>query len=172
MIVRRLAKVCGLTTTLEATGQSFDEIAATRLTEAAARGGRLMRDEMTSPMGLRGRLRPASEAHAVQARSERQSAGAEAEVERAAISLSKPELDKLITVKEDGQPKRITKREGIVTQLVNRGIKGDPKSLQLLIAHLEKHREVEPFTPTEADDAALLAALSAPDNKEDDHGDR
>jgi hypothetical protein len=56
--------------------------------------------------------------------------------------------------------------------LVNRGIKGDPKSLQLLISHLEKHREVEPFTPTEADDAALLAALSAPDKKEDDHGDR
>jgi DNA modification methylase len=35
VIVRRLAKVCGLTTTLEATGQSFDEIATTRQTEAA-----------------------------------------------------------------------------------------------------------------------------------------
>ena len=86
--------------------------------------------------------------------------------------LIEAELDKLITITEDGQPKRITKREGLVTQLVNRGIKGDARALQLLIAHLEKHREVEPFTPTEADDAALLAALSPPDNKEDDHGDR
>ena len=44
-------------------------------------------------------------------------------------------------------------------------IKGDPKPLQLVLTHLEKHREVEPFTPTEADDAALLAALSAPDKQ-------
>jgi DNA modification methylase len=36
VIIRRLARVCGLTTTLEATGQTFDEIAATRQTEAAA----------------------------------------------------------------------------------------------------------------------------------------
>jgi hypothetical protein len=86
--------------------------------------------------------------------------------------LIEAELDKFITVTEDGKRKRIRKRDGLVTQFVNRGINGDPKSLQLLIAHLEKHREVEPFTPTEADDAALLAALSAPDKKEDDHGDR
>jgi hypothetical protein len=84
--------------------------------------------------------------------------------------LIKAELDKLITVKEDGRPKRITKREGLVTQLVNRGINGDAKALQLLIAHLEKHREVEPFATTDADDAALLAALAAPDYKEDDDG--
>jgi DNA modification methylase len=36
VIVRRLAKVCGLTTTLEATGAAFDEVAATRLAEAPA----------------------------------------------------------------------------------------------------------------------------------------
>lgn len=35
VIVRRLAKVCGLDATLEATGQSFDEVAAARAVEAA-----------------------------------------------------------------------------------------------------------------------------------------
>ncbi len=36
VIVRRLAKVCGLAATLEATGQSFDEVAALRRAEAPA----------------------------------------------------------------------------------------------------------------------------------------
>lgn len=86
--------------------------------------------------------------------------------------LIERELDKKIKVKDDGQVKTTTKREALVTQLINGAIKGDAKALQLLIAHLGKHREVEPFAPTEADDAALLAALSGPENKENDHGDR
>src|SRR5512139_577768 len=63
---------------------------------------------------------------------------------KALHQLIEAELDKFITVTEDGKRKRIRKRDGLVTQLVNRGIKGDPKSLQLLISHLEKHCEVEP----------------------------
>lgn len=85
--------------------------------------------------------------------------------------LIQAELDKTIPVKEEGRERRISKREAVVTQLINRAIKGDVKPLQLVLAHLEKHREVEPFTPNEADDAALLAALFAPNPNKDDHGD-
>lgn len=86
--------------------------------------------------------------------------------------LIERELDKKIKVKEDGKVKSTTKREALVTQLVNGAIKGDTKPLQLVISHLGKHRPVEPFTPTDADDAALLAALSGLNHKDDDDGDR
>jgi len=74
-------------------------------------------------------------------------------------SLIQNELDKSISVMESGREKRITKREAIITQLINRAIKGDVKPLQLVLVHLEKHREVEPFVSTEFDDAELLHAL-------------
>jgi hypothetical protein len=86
--------------------------------------------------------------------------------------LIQSELDTLITVQDAGREKHITKREALVKQLVNLAIKGNPKPLQLVLTYLEKHREVEPFTPTEADDAALLAACFGPNYKEDNHGDR
>jgi hypothetical protein len=86
--------------------------------------------------------------------------------------LIQAELDTTIPVNEAGREKRITKREAIIKQLVNRAIKGDAKASQFVLAHLEKHREVEPFASTEADDAALLAAFLGPTDKEDDHGNR
>lgn len=84
--------------------------------------------------------------------------------------LIQAELDKTIPVKEDGREHRISKRQAIITQLINRSIKGDVKPLQLVLSHLERNRDVDPFTPTEADDAALLAALGPPSRKSDDHG--
>lgn len=86
--------------------------------------------------------------------------------------LIQAELDTLITVQDAGCEKHITKREALVKQLVNLAIKGNPKPLQLVLTYLEKHREVEPFMPTEADDAALLAAFLGPKDKEDDYGNR
>lgn len=86
--------------------------------------------------------------------------------------LIQTELDSTIVVQEAGREKRITKREAIVKQVVNRALKGDAKASQFVLAHLEKHREVEPFASTEADDAALLAAFLGPNDKEDDHGNR
>lgn len=89
-------------------------------------------------------------------------------------ALIQAELDKLIPVKEDGREKRITKREAIITQLVNRAIKGETKPLQLVLAHLDKHREIEPFVATEDDDLELLRALgqsggaSNTDSEDDD----
>ena len=67
-------------------------------------------------------------------------------------TLIQAELDKTILATEHGKPKRITKREAIVTQLVNQAIQGETKPLQLVLAHLNTHREVEPFVATEADD--------------------
>lgn len=85
--------------------------------------------------------------------------------------LIQVELDATISVQEAGREKRITKREAIIKQLINRAIKGDPKATQFVLGHLEKNREVERFTPTDTDDAALLAAFLGTDSKEDDHGD-
>lgn len=84
--------------------------------------------------------------------------------------LIQAELDKTIPIKEDGCVRRISKREAVITQLVNCAIKGDVKPLQLVLSHLDKHREVEPFTPTDADDAALLAALGTSNRKDDGNG--
>ena len=76
-------------------------------------------------------------------------------------AMIKRELDQTVKITEGGRELRISKREAIVKQFVNRAIKGDPKPLQLMLAHLEKHKEVEPFTATDADDAELLKALGA-----------
>lgn len=84
--------------------------------------------------------------------------------------LIQTELDKTIPIKENGRERRISKREAVITQLINCAIKGDVKPLQLVLSHLDKHREIEPFTPTDVDDAVLLAALSKRNRKEDDHG--
>lgn len=84
--------------------------------------------------------------------------------------LIQVELDATIPVQEASRQKRITKREAIIKQLINRAIKGDPKATQFVLGHLEKNHVVEPFTPTDTDDAALLAAFLVNDSKEDDHG--
>ncbi len=76
-------------------------------------------------------------------------------------AMIKRELDQMVKISEGGRELRITKREAIIKQFVNRAIKGDPKPLQLMLAHLEKHKDIEPFSATEADDAELLKALGA-----------
>lgn len=80
---------------------------------------------------------------------------------RSIEAMIKRELDQFVTMTEGGRELRISKREAIVKQFVNRAIKGDPKPLQLMLAHLEKHKEIEPFAATEADDAELLKTLGS-----------
>ena len=74
--------------------------------------------------------------------------------------LFRNELDKTIVVKEDGRDKRITKREALITQVVNHAIKGDVKPLQIVIGYLQNNLEIEPFVPTAADDAELLRTMA------------
>jgi hypothetical protein len=50
-------------------------------------------------------------------------------------------LDQKIIVVENGQRKRISKREAIVTQLVNKSASADLKTTQILLAML---RDVDP----------------------------
>jgi len=83
--------------------------------------------------------------------------------------LIRQELDAKIAIKEGGREKHITKREALVKQLVNCAIKGDAKPLQLVLAHLEKHREVAPFVSTAADDAELLKAMAGTTDRKDDN---
>lgn len=73
--------------------------------------------------------------------------------------LIRAELDQTLTLKEGGRERRLTKREAIVKQLVALAIKGNTKPLQLILAHLDKHRDVDPFVSTAEDDAELLRAL-------------
>lgn len=78
---------------------------------------------------------------------------------RSVEALIKRELDSTIVLKEGGRELRISKREALIKQLVNRAISGDQKPMQLVLAHLEKNKDIEPFTATAADDAELLKAL-------------
>ena len=78
---------------------------------------------------------------------------------RSIEAMIKRELDQTVKITEGGRELRISKREAIIKQFVNRAIKGDSKPLQLMLAHFDKHKDIEPFTATEADDAELLKAF-------------
>ena len=45
-------------------------------------------------------------------------------------------LDERVIVSENGKRKRISKREAILKQLVNKAASGDPKSIQMLLTEL------------------------------------
>lgn len=78
---------------------------------------------------------------------------------RSVEALIKRELDSIVVLKEGGRELRMSKREALVKQLVNRAVSGDPKAMQFVLAHLEKNKDIEPFTATDADDAELLKAF-------------
>lgn len=75
--------------------------------------------------------------------------------------LIRRELDQTIVIKEGGREIRVSKRAAMIKQLVNQAIKGEPKARQFVLSHLEKHREIEPFVSTAADDAELLRVMGA-----------
>jgi uncharacterized protein DUF5681 len=60
-------------------------------------------------------------------------------------------LDEPVVVSDNGRRRRITKREAIITQLVNRSAQADLKAMQLLLGMLnqiERRGEHEPPEPT------------------------
>ena len=75
-------------------------------------------------------------------------------------------LNELVIVTEDGGRRKISKREAIVTQLVNRSAKADYKAIQILLAMLrdiEGHAEpgaADPDLFTEAD-AQIIQRIRA-----------
>ena len=64
-------------------------------------------------------------------------------------------LDASIIVVENGQRKKITKREAIVTQLVNKSASADLKATQIVLAML---RELEALADGDAESAAFTEA--------------
>lgn len=83
-------------------------------------------------------------------------------------AMIKRELDTTVVLKEGGRELRLSKREALIKQLVNRAISGEVKPMQFVLAHLERHKEVEPFTATDADDAELLKVLGTNPSGGDD----
>ena len=64
-------------------------------------------------------------------------------------------LDASIIVVENGRRKKITKREAIVTQLVNKSASADLKATQIVLAML---RELEALADGDAESAAFTEA--------------
>jgi len=67
-------------------------------------------------------------------------------------------LNGWVTVVENGRRKEITKREAIVTQLVNKSASADLKATQIVLAML---RDVESLTDGSAEPAAFTEADDA-----------
>jgi hypothetical protein len=55
---------------------------------------------------------------------------------RSLAALVAHELDQLITIKENGAPRRISKRQAVAKQLTNKIILGDPRALKLYLGSL------------------------------------
>ena len=64
-------------------------------------------------------------------------------------------LNELVIVTEDGGRRKVSKREAIVTQLVNRSAKADYKAIQILLGML---RDIEGNTDAHSSDAAFTEA--------------
>ncbi len=47
-------------------------------------------------------------------------------------------LKEPVVISENGKRRRITKREALIKQLVNKAIAGDPRSIKLLLAELRE----------------------------------
>ena len=64
-------------------------------------------------------------------------------------------LNELVVVTEAGGRRKVSKREAIVTQLVNRSAKADYKAIQILLGML---RDIEGDTDAHSSDAAFTEA--------------
>ena len=74
-------------------------------------------------------------------------------------------LNEAIVVTENGRRRKITKREAVITQLVNRSAQADPKATQMLLGlmhEIERRSEMAPEARTFSDkDRQVLAVLRA-----------
>lgn len=61
------------------------------------------------------------------------------------LTLLDEELDSAITVKERGRERRMSKRQAMVKQIVASALKGDPKTLDLLLRVQKANPRAEPF---------------------------
>ena len=70
-------------------------------------------------------------------------------------SLIEIELNRVITIKENGQEIRVRKREAVVRRLVNAALSGNPRQIEYLVRFCQQHGAGNPFVITDADRAAF-----------------
>jgi len=70
--------------------------------------------------------------------------------------LLEAELDQMIEVREGGRIRRISKREALITTLVNDAIKGKAGARQLMLQLEKSTPPTEPFVPDEGADELLI----------------
>jgi hypothetical protein len=63
-------------------------------------------------------------------------------------TVAEEALREPVVINENGRRKTATKMKVIFKQLVNKAAKGDHRSIQLLMAYLEKHQPTRPANPT------------------------
>lgn len=68
-------------------------------------------------------------------------------------------LSQKITITENGQPVQISKRQAIILQLVNKGVKGELKAINALLPHMLMS------DAKDEDKAKILAAMGQDDEK-------
>lgn len=68
-------------------------------------------------------------------------------------------LSQKITITENGQPLQISKRQAIILQLVNKGVKGELKAINTLLPHMLMS------DAKDEDKAKILAAMGQDDEK-------
>ncbi|PWJ92722.1 hypothetical protein C8D77_102497 [Mesorhizobium loti] len=90
---------------------------------------------------------------------------------KSASVLLANELDKIIVVRESGQEIKLTKREALITSLVNDAITGKNQARQLLLKILDVSTPAEAFVTTDEDHAAFDAYVSDLTKKDPDYGD-
>lgn len=71
------------------------------------------------------------------------------------------ELDRVIVVRDGDGEKKISKREAVITSLVNDAIKGKPTARQALINLLNVTPQPEPLVADQGDDLALQDFLKS-----------
>lgn len=72
-----------------------------------------------------------------------------------ASTLLQIELDKFVVVRDGGTERKITKREALITSLVNDAITNKPRARTELLKLLDVSPPPEPFVANDDDDAAL-----------------
>lgn len=74
-------------------------------------------------------------------------------------------LNEPVIVTENGRRRKVSKRQAIIKQLVNRSAQGDLKAMQMLLStmqDIERRSEAEPTEPTfDAADEKVLEQLKA-----------
>lgn len=76
------------------------------------------------------------------------------------------ELDKTIVVREGSEARRLSKREALITSLVNDAIKGKHQARGLLLKILEVEAPTEPFVPDEQDENLMEEFFSRGQNSQ------